>query len=364
MPTKQFKITILIDSATVPNKDRQFLNHPKKPTTEYYVIQTIRKLGYPLTIIPVENSLKKLAKQLKEQKSGLVFNLTEEFKGQRRKDIVITALLSKLKIPFTGSNSLGLSICRNKILSKQILAKHKINVPDFLLFPQGKTVKIPKKIHFPMVVKPAFEDGSDGISNASIVNNVQALKKRVKFVTRKYSQPAIAEEYIEGRELYVAILGNKNPTPLPIRECIFNSAGPRLATYRVKWNEKYRRKWLVRFGFAKLDKETTEKIYQIAKKVYKLLHLRDYGRIDLRLIPLETRHHKCLPAAKGSLSLTGLTPGPLRRGRLAVNSKIVILEVNANPDVARGEDLAEAAKRAGISYEKFIEKIILEAPMR
>jgi len=327
LPSK-CKITVLIDDATVPDKDPQFLKHPAKPSTEYNVIQTIRKLNHPLIIIPVENSLEKLAQQLKKQKSGLVFNLTEEFKGQRRKDIIITALLSKLKIPFTGSNSIGLAICRNKVLSKQILDKHKINVPDFLLFPQGKTVKISPKIQFPMVVKPAFEDGSDGISNASIVNNIRALKKRVRFVTKKWKQPAIAEEYIKGREFYVGIIGNKNPTSLPIRECIFSrgTGGPCLATYRVKWNEKYRRKWNVRFGFAKLDKEITEKIYQTCKKVYKLLYLRDYGRIDLRL-----------------------TPG----------GKIVILEVNANPDVAKGEDLAEAAKKAGISYERFIEKIIL-----
>lgn len=331
MPRKQFKITVLIDSATVPDKDRQFLKHTQKPTTEYYVIQTIRKLGHNVTIIPVD-SLKTLAKQLKEQKSGLVFNLTEEFKGDRRKDIVITSLLENLKIPFTGAGTAGLTICRDKILSKQILSQHQIKVPDFLLFPRGKTVKIPQNIRFPMVVKPAFEDGSEGISNASVVNNVQALKKRVKFVTKKWKQAAIAEEFIKGRELYVGIIGNKKPIVLPIRECIFNkTSGPCLATYRVKWNEKYRKKWNVRFGFAKLDKEITGKICETCKKAYKLLHLRDYGRIDLRL-----------------------TPG----------GKVVILEVNANPDVAKGEDLAEAAKKAGIPYKKFIERIILEAKAR
>jgi len=333
LPRKQFKITILIDSATVPDGDRQFLKHSQKPTTEYYVIQTIRKLGHPITITPVEDNLKTLAKKLKEQKSGLVFNLTEEFKGDRRKDKVITSLLENLKIPFTGAGTAGLTICRDKILSKQILNKHKIDVPDYLFFPRGKTVKIPKTIKFPMVVKPAFEDGSEGISNASVVNNVGALKKRVKFITKKWKQPAIAEEFIKGREFYVGIIGNKKPIALPIRECIFNktTGSPRLATYRVKWNEKYRKKWNVRFGFAKLDKEITWKICETCKKAYKLLHLRDYGRIDLRL-----------------------TPG----------GKIVILEVNANPDIAKGEDLAEAAKKAGIPYERFIEKIVLEAMVR
>jgi D-alanine-D-alanine ligase len=129
-------------------------------------------------------------------------------------------------------------------------------------------------------------------------------------------------------------LGNKKLVTLPIRECIFNNknaAGPCLATYRVKWDEKYRRKWNVKFGFAKLDKTETEKIYQTCKQVYGLLQLRDYGRIDLRLTN---------------------------------DNKIVILEVNANPDVAKGEELAEAAKKAGIPYEKFIEQIILAAMAR
>jgi D-alanine-D-alanine ligase len=328
LPGKKYKITVLVDSATVSQDDPQFLALPKRPTTEYYVIQTVRKLDHKITIIPVEDSIKALANQLKRQKPDLVFNLTEEFRGDRRKDIVITSLLANLKIPFTGSNSIGLAICRDKVLSKQILNQHKINVPNCLLFHPQKTITIPKTIKFPMVVKPAFEDGSEGISNASVVNTKQALKQRVRYVTKKWKQGAIAEEYIKGRELYVGIIGNKKLKTLPIRECIFNNkstGGPRLATYRVKWDEKYRRRWNVKYDFAKLDRATTRKIYQTCRQVYGLLQLRDYGRIDLRL--------------------TG-------------DNKIVILEVNANPDVAKGEELAEAAKKAGIPYKEFIKQII------
>jgi D-alanine-D-alanine ligase len=225
-------------------------------------------------------------------------------------------------------------LCRDKRLCKQILAHHRIKVPDFLFFPPGEKVKLPKTIHFPMVVKPAFEDGSEGISNASVVNDGQALEQRVQFVTEKWKQGAIVEEYIEGREFYVGIIGNKKLTTLPIRECIFSNKsteGPCLATYRVKWNERYRRKWNVKFDFAKLDKAVTKKIYRTCKKAYSLLHLRDYGRIDLRL---------------------------------TADNKIVILEVNPNPDVKYGEELAEAAKKAGIPYEKLIRQIILIALAR
>jgi D-alanine-D-alanine ligase len=334
LPQKKYKITALVDSATVPQDDPQFLILPKTPTTEYYVIQTIRQLGHEVTITPVEDDIIAVANQLKQQEPSLVFNMTEEFGGDRQKDKNIAAMLELLEIPFTGTGSVGLMLCRDKILCKQILTYHQIKVPDFLVFPLGEKIKLPKSIKFPMVVKPAFEDGSEGISNASVVNDVGALKQRIQFVTKKWKQGAIAEEYIEGREFYVAILGNKKLVTLPIRECIFNNknaAGPCLATYRVKWDEKYRRKWNVKFGFAKLDKTETEKIYQTCKQVYGLLQLRDYGRIDLRLTN---------------------------------DNKIVILEVNANPDVAKGEELAEAAKKAGIPYEKFIEQIILAAMAR
>jgi D-alanine-D-alanine ligase len=328
LPQKKHKITALVDSATVPDKDPQFLILPKTPTTEYYVIRTIRQLGHEITITTVEDDIISVANQLKQQEPDLVFNMTEEFGGDRQKDKNIAAMLELLEIPFTGTGSVGLMLCRDKILCKQILTYHQIKVPDFLFFPLGEKIKLPKSIKFPMVVKPAFEDGSEGISNASVVNDVGALKQRIQFVTEKWKQGAIAEEYIEGREFYVGILGNKRLVTLPIRECIFNNKntdGPRLATYRVKWDEKYRRKWNVKFGFAKLDKAETRKIYQTCKQVYGLLQLRDYGRIDLRLTS---------------------------------DNKIVILEVNANPDVAKGEELAEAAKKAGITYKKFLSQII------
>jgi D-alanine-D-alanine ligase len=179
-----------------------------------------------------------------------------------------------------------------------------------------------------MVVKPAFEDSSEGISNASIVESEDALKERVKFVHERWEQAALAEEYIEGRELYVSIIGNKRLSVLPIRECYFNfegNKGPCLATYRVKWNEEYRKKWNIKFGFAKLDIPLVKNIERICKKTYRVLQLRDYGRIDIRLAP---------------------------------NKKIFVLEANSNPDLAYGEEVAESAEKMGISYKNFIRRIL------
>ena len=184
------------------------------------------------------------------------------------------------------------------------------------------------------MVKPALEDSSEGISNASIVWKEDALKERVKFVHERWKQAAIAEEYIEGQELYVSILGNKRLCVLPIRECFFNledNKGPCLATYRVKWNAKYREKWDIKFGFAELETPLIKKIERICKKVYKVLQLRDYGRIDIRLTS---------------------------------DKKIFILEANSNPDLAYGEDVSDSAEKYGISYENLIKRIVNTALRR
>jgi D-alanine-D-alanine ligase len=331
---KKYKITALIDIATVPDGDRQFLSTPQTPITEYHVIQTIRKLGHDLTIVTVDDDIIAVANQLREHNPDLVFNMTEEFDGDRSKDKNIAAMLELLAIPFTGTGPNGLMLCRDKRLCKQVLAHHRIKVPDFISFPPGTKIKVPKSIQFPLVVKPAFEDGSEGISNASIVNDVNALEQRVRFVTEKWNKSAIAEEYIGGREFYAALIGNKKLTPLPIRECIFSNNsndGPRLATYRVKWDKGYREKWNINYDFATLDEATTKSIYRICKRAYNLLQLRDYGRIDLRLTD---------------------------------DNKIVILEINPNPDLAYGEEVAESAMKAGLPYEQFIEQIIQTAMAR
>jgi D-alanine-D-alanine ligase len=192
----------------------------------------------------------------------------------------------------------------------------------------NQPIRAPKTLGYPLVVKPAFEDSSEGISNASLVAGEAALAERTRFVHERWEQPVIAEEYIEGRELYVTILGNNKLVVYPIRECFFNydgDEGPALATYRVKWDREYREKWNIAFGFAELDRAMVRRIERICKKVYHVLQIRDYGRIDLRLTP---------------------------------DDKLVVLEANPNPDLAYGEDVAEAAERAGLSHEELIDRIV------
>ncbi len=325
---RKLNITALVDESSIPADDPEFTGSPDVPTTEHHVIETLRLLGHEVSVCPVVENVGTLVETLRDQEPDLVFNLTEQFGGDRRYDKNIAALLEILGIPFTGTGAMGLMLCRDKRLCKQLLSLHRIRVPDFLSFPLNRAVRVPKGVRYPLVVKPAFEDSSEGISNASLVANEGALRERTKFVHERWEQPVIAEEYIKGRELYVSILGNRRLTVFPVRECFFNydgDDGPALATYRVKWNRQYREKWNITFGFAELDLQTTKNIERTCRKVYRVLQIRDYGRIDLRLRP---------------------------------DGKLVILEANPNPDIAYGEEVAEAAEKAGLSYENLIDRIL------
>jgi len=325
---RKLNITVLVDRWTIPSNDPDFRQEAEESATEYHVIQALRKLGHNVSTLGVEDDITIIVTTLSEDKPNLVFNLTEQLGGDRCMDMNIASVLEMLGIPYTGSGPTGLMLSRDKRLCKQLLTSHRIRVPDFVSIALNRKVRIPKSLNYPLVVKPAFEDSSEGISNASLITNESALSERVKFVHEGWEQPAIIEEYIEGRELYVSIIGNKRLTVLPIRECLFDfdgSDGPQLATYRVKWNDKYRKKWGIKFGFAELDAHIIKNIERICKRVYRLLQIRDYGRIDLRLTP---------------------------------ENKLVILEVNPNADIAYGEEVAEAAEKAGIGYEKLIDRIL------
>ncbi len=333
--SRRLNITVLVDPVTIPPNDPQFWNPPKdKQTTEYHVCEALRTLGHRVTALGAEYDIAWVAQTLTEQNPDLVFNLTEQFCGDRRLDKNIVALLELLEIPFTGAGAMGLMLARDKGLCKQILTLHKIRVPNFVSLPHNKTIRIPKNFPYPAIVKPTFEDSSEGISNASLVHDAEALAERAAFIHERWKQHAIAEEYIEGRELYVSILGNKRLTVLPPRECSFNAEGdegPVILTYRCKWDDDYREKWKIEFGFADLDPSLLQNIHRVCRRVYRVLQLQDYGRIDLRLTQ---------------------------------DNSLVILEANPNPDIAYGEEVAEAAEKAGIEYEALIDKIIRLARKR
>ena len=295
--------------------------------TERHVLEALEALGHKSVVVGVYDDVSPLIESVKREEPDVVFNLTEHFAGDRSLDKSIAAILDLLGVPYTGSGTMGLGLARDKALAKKILSYHKIRVPWFVEFKRGRRVKIPKRVPYPLIVKPIAEDASEGISLASLVRRRKELEERVRFVHESVERSAIAEEFIEGREMYCSVLGNDRLRVLPIRELrVEKRGGPKFLTYRLKWDPKYQRKWGLMVGFVpSLPPETARRIARISKRVYRALEMRDYARIDIRLTP---------------------------------EGRVYVLEANPNPFLAVGEDFAESAQEAGIDYDPLIDRIL------
>lgn len=295
--------------------------------TERHVLEALGGLGHEAPVVGVYDDVVPLIESVKSKKPDVAFNLTEHFAGDRSLDKSVAAILDLLGVPYTGSGPMGLGLARDKALAKKILSYHKVRVPRFLEFERGSAIKIPKHVPYPLIVKPIGEDASEGISLASLVRRKKELEERVRFVHESVGRGAIAEEYVEGRELYCSVLGNRRLRVLPIRElCVENPKGPKFLTYRLKWDAKYQEKWGLMVGFVPdLPPEIVRRIVRISKRVYRALQMRDYARIDIRLAP---------------------------------DGRVYVLEANPNPFLAKEEDFAESAQEAGIDYEPLIDRIL------
>lgn len=329
------KIIALIDQETVFTEDPAFTgdHEPVRSTVEFHIIRAMRALNHETIILPFGPDPMESMRAVIEHKPDLVFNLTEHFKGNRKQDANIAGLMELLDIPFTGSGAEGLLLCRDKITSKRLLGYHRIRQPHFFSVPLNSS-KIPTRLHFPMMVKPAMEDGSDGISLASIVRDAGELKARITMIHERMNQAALCEEYIEGREIYVGITGNDRLTAYPAREIRFGKTedgGPQIATRKVKGDEEYRKKWAIEYVHADLPPATERLVARASKRIYRILQIRDYGRIDLRL---------------------------------TADGEVVFIEANPNPNIGDDEDLAEAAKKVGLDHQALIDRIIKIALLR
>jgi D-alanine-D-alanine ligase len=328
------RIALLIDPECVAEEDPQLENGYGKVAyqVEFHITETLRHQGHVVVVLAFEADAAKTINALTAIGPDLVFNLTEHVGGDRKKDQLIASILELLDVPYTGAGPTGLMLCRDKTLCKQLLSHHRVPVPRFVQLAPGRTA-VPTGMQYPIIVKPGFEDGSDGISLASRVHNADELRARVEVVHERMKQPAICEEFIGGREIYVGITGNERLTAYPAREVKFSKAarGPQFATSRVKLDESYRKKWKVRFTDARLSGAMEQQAARISKQVYRILQLRDYGRIDMRLTP---------------------------------EGRFVVLEANPNPDLSMGDELAEAAEKAGVPFVTLIQRIVRHALKR
>lgn len=315
-----------------PPQDQDFSQLLKTEdfTDENDLVTALKSLGHTVKIFGVYDDIFPLVNELKNARPDLVFNQFESFNEDRDMEPNIIALLELFGIPYTGAPAEALSLCKDKGLSKKLLSYHKIRIPEFITSQAATPIKtIPKSFNFPAICKPLGLEGSEGISQASLVHTADECLDRVKFVHDKLNSDCIVEEYIEGRELYVGVFGNDRLTVLPPRELVFDHYPddmPKFATYKVKWDDKYREKWGIRSGKAKaLPPKLTRNLKKMCMDIYRLFKLRGYARIDLRLSDA---------------------------------GELVFIEANPNPAMAIEDEFASAAKESGLTYPKLINEII------
>lgn len=297
--------------------------------TEFDVVATLRDMGHDVLPVGVSDDLGVIRRAIERFKPAICFNLLEEFHGLGVYDSHVVSYLELMRQPYTGCNPRGLMLAHNKALSKMICRYHRIPVPGFAVFPIGRKVRGPAKLGFPLLVKSLTEEGSVGISQASVVYDEQKLADRVAFIHRTVGTDAIAERYIDGRELYVGVIGNDRLQVLPIWEMVFpklRDDAPKIATGKVKWDRRYQKKIGLSTRLAQdLDEPLRLWVRHLCKRVYKALGLSGYARMDLRLTP---------------------------------DGKAYLIEANPNPNLSYGEDFAESAEYAGLGYDQLLHKLV------
>jgi D-alanine-D-alanine ligase len=297
--------------------------------TEYDVTTSLRAMGHDVKVLGMGDNLAELRSTITDWQPDLAFNLLEEFQGIVTYDQYVVAFLELMRLPYTGCNPRGMMISRDKALSKQVLAYHRIPTARFVVLPRDRRYREPRRLKFPLFVKSATEDASLGISQASIVHDGHKLRERVEFIHEQTSSDALVEEYIEGREIYIGVIGNDRLTTFPLWELNFGTlpdvmAG--IATRKVKWDRKYQLKHGIGTGPAlDLPDGLALRIGQLARRIYRALCLSGYARIDLRLKP---------------------------------DGSVFVLEANANPNLALTEDLATSALSSGVGYDALLERIM------
>ena len=326
---KPLRVLALVHDHLVPPEDTTGIDvREAEWKMEFDVIQSLRERGYEVRVLGINDDLAGIRPTAGFFEPKVVFNLMEAFADVPTFDQNVVSYLELLRLPYTGCNPRGLILARDKALSKQLLAYHRIPVPNFAVVRRGRRPVLPRRLGYPLIVKSLFFEASAGISQASVVENDDQLVRRVQFIHDHLGTAAIVEQFIDGRELYVGVLGNERLEVLPVWEMSFASMPDnrwRIATERVKWSTHYQKRHGIMTDRAAIDPALLDRIQRIAKRTYRALDLSGYARIDLRM---------------------------------DADDRVYVIEANPNPNLAYGEDFAESAEVAGTSYERLLERIM------
>jgi D-alanine-D-alanine ligase len=299
------------------------------PISEYEAIaEQLQETGCEAYTLNIMDNLNLFLKDMEKNKPDVIFNLVELYKDQPRLEMNFTGLMELLKIPYTGAPPLALGTCQNKTLTKRILSSLGIRTPRYkIIKSMDRSFRL--GLRYPLIIKPALEDASVGIENESIVYDIDALKKRVEYVFKTFLQPALVEEFIDGRELNVAVFGDKNPNVLPISEIDFSKMPDHLhpiVSFQAKWDPlhvAYHK--TIPICPAPLPAKLTKEAQQMALQCFKVVGARDYARVDMRL---------------------------------SKEKKLYVLEVNPNPDLTEDAGFMRSASHAGYSYAQTLRMIV------
>jgi len=310
-----------------PKKGAKAKKKKKNKEDREEIFEALEKLGHEpfyQTLDGTKQSLLSLGRCGAE----LIFNLTESYAGDDTMDMNIASFIDLLGIPYTGTGPRGLFLGQNKAIAKKIFQFHGISTPVFATSYKG-IVEHSHDIKFPLIVKPTSEDGSIGIDAGSVVTSVKELMERIHYIHEEFDSPALIEEFIDGREIYAAILGNSSPEVLPLIELDLSKlpkGTPRVACQDIKFNTETAAYKLTKSALAEnLSEEAIEKLTETARLAFGVLNFRDYGRIDMRLNDKD---------------------------------EVYVIEANPNPWLASSQEFAMAAKKSGRNYTELIGEIV------
>ena len=324
----KYRVLALVHKNLVPKEDVPLSEVNPEWRMEWDVVNALKKGGHEVQVIGVHDDLTPIRQSIESFSPTIVFNMMEAFADIGVFDQNIVSYLELLRVPYTGCNPRGLTLSRDKALSRKLLAYHRIPAPYFTVVPLNRKPVLPKKLRYPLIVKSLTYESSIGISQASVVANEEQLNKRVKYIHDTILTPAIVEQFIDGRELYVGVMGNQRLRVFPVWEMSFAKMPEtnwRIATERVKWSVKYQKRHGIDTAEAQLPEGVAAKMQHLAKRTYRALELSGYSRIDFRM---------------------------------DANNNPYVIEANANPQLAEDEDFAQSAKRGKLTYTTLLERIM------
>jgi D-alanine-D-alanine ligase len=334
MARRRLRILVVFDLGFPPPAGHDYSAYLSDDAfeTERQVSKALKGMGHEVKLFGVFNDIHQLIDELQLHPPDLVFNLCEGFNNDRGQEPNVVGLFELMNVRYTGAGPTALRICKDKGLTKKILSYHRIAIPRFKVSRRRRPLTRLRRFTYPAFIKPLGLEASEGIAQMSFADNERDCLDRVRFIHESLQADAIVEEYIDGREIYVGILGNHRLQVFPPRELFFEEVPdgePKFATFKAKWDQAYRKRWGIKSGPCKeIPDATQRKIRSVCRKVYRLFEIKGYARIDLRL------------SSRG---------------------EVVFLEANPNPSLSLWEDFALAAKRMNIEYDELVRRIVLLA---